>query len=396
MSIPSPFHERTSKLCASLRWKDWAGYFAVCSYDTHHDREYFAFRNAVGMIDVSPLFKYEVKGRDAAAYLAKVMTRDIRKLKIGRVTYCCWCDDEGKVVDDGTVTRMASDVFRVTAAEASWAWLTRYARGFEVTVSDITEKIAALSVQGPMSRALLHSVTQDNVDDLKFFAAMTTKLDGIPVVITRTGYTGDLGYEIWTENQYALKLWDSLMANGAAYGIEPCGLDALDVTRIEAGFVMNGVDYFSANHCLIESRKSSPYEMGLGWTVQLKREPFNGQAALKAEKKRGSDWLMMGLEMDFPAFEAVCARYGLPPQIPSGAWRTGIPIYNREGVQIGYASSGAWSPLLKRNYALATLQAAYARPGTVVKQEITVEYHRHQVDAVVVATPFFDPERKRS
>ncbi len=396
MPIPSPFHSKTSRLCTSLRWKEWAGYHAVCSFDTCHEREYFAFRHAVGMIDITPLFKYEVHGKDAGIFLSRVMVKNIAKLKRGQVTYCCWCDDAGKVVDDGTVTRLAKDRFRVTAAEPSLAWFLRYTSGYAVTVEDISQKVAALAVQGPNSRALLKSACDADLDKLRFFRMTPARLGNMEVTITRTGYTGDLGYELWTDERQATALWDVLTDAGKAFGLEPCGLDALDVTRVEAGFIMNGVDYFSAHHCLIESRKSTPYELGLGWTVQLEREPFNGQAALIAEKRAGSSWCLAGLEIEWEAYEKLCAGYGLPPQVSSGAWRTGVPVYDRGGKQIGYATSGAWSPILKKNLALATLQTPHGRLGNKLLFEVTVEYHRHQIPATVVETPFFNPERKRS
>jgi len=396
MPIPTPFHEKTFPLCTSLRYKDWAGYYAVCSYDTSHDREYYAFRYAAGLLDVTPLFKYEVRGKDAAAFLSRIMVRNIAKLKLGQVAYCCWCDDHGKVIDDGTVSRLEQDWFRVTAAEPSWAWLQKCARGFQVTIADVTADIAALSLQGPNAREILRKASDADMDGLRFFRLTRARLDGLEVVITRTGYTGDLGYEIWAAGADAPRLWDALMDTGRDYGLQPCGLDALDVTRMEAGFVMNGVDYFSAHHCLIEARKSSPYELGLGWTVNLDREPFIGQAALQQEIRRQPAWGMAGIILDWPDYVRICAAYGLPPQVCSSTWRSGVPVYNSGEHQIGYATSGAWSPILKQNLALATLEADYCRPGTQLLFEMTVEYRRHKVRATVAEMPFYNPERKRS
>jgi len=208
--------------------------------------------------------------------------------------------------------------------------------------------------------------------------------------------TGDLGYEVWVEREQALKVYDAIMAGGRDYRIQPVGLDAMDVTRIEAGYIMNGVDYFSANTCVIESRKSSPYEIGLGWTVDLDRDPFIGQDALKAEKANGSTWATVGLVYDWPAFERLFAEFGLPPQLPGGAWRTPIPVYNQKGAQVGQGTSGAWSAILKDNLALATVKSAYAEPGTVLQIEVTVEYERRRVPAIVTKTPFFNPPRKKA
>ena len=396
MPVPTPFHPRTSALCASYRWKHWAGYYAVCSYDVTHEREYTAFRHSAGLLDVTPLFKYEVVGKDAAAFLARVMARDIRKLKIGQVSYVCWCDEKGKTLDDGTVTRIAETHFRVTAALPSSVWLQRNARGFAVAIEDVSAKIATLALQGPNSREILRKASDADMAALGFFKTAACRMDGFSARITRTGYTGDLGYEIWVDNADALKLWDRLIDAGKAYGIEPAGLDALDVARIEAGFILLDVDYFSAKDCLIESRKSSPYEIGLGWTVQLEREPFIGQAALIEEAAKGSKWSLVGLDIDWTELESLYEDVGLPPSLPIAAWRAAVPVFTDDGEQVGQATSGAWSPTLKKNLALATVACAHAKPGTRLRIEATVEYRRQSVRATVVERPFFNPERKRA
>src|ERR1700688_2555516 len=257
MPIPSPFHERTSKLCTSYRWKDWSGYAAVSSYDTTHEREYFAFRESAGLLDVTPLYKYEVHGPDAAALLSRMMVRDVSKLKVDRVGYSCWCDDYGKVIDDGTVTRLAEDYYRVTAADPTLHWLQAVGRGLRVTIEDSSARLAAVALQGPRSREILRAVSDADIDRLKFFGATRARLDGVDVWITRTGYTGDLGYEVWTENAGALRLWDALVDAGRPHGIEPAGLDALDVSRIEAGLLLPGADYFRAPQVILEAREST-------------------------------------------------------------------------------------------------------------------------------------------
>lgn len=396
MPIGTPFHSRTSALCTSLFYKDWSGYHTVCSYDTNHEREYFALRNAAGLIDVSPIFKYEVRGSDAAAFLSRVMVRDIRKLGIGRCTYLCWCDDAGKVLDDGTVSRLAEDAFRVTAAEPTLSWLLRQVRRFDVTIEDSTDRIGVLSLQGTTSRDILQRISDADLDNLRYFGVTTAKLGDVDVEISRTGYTGDLGYEIWVDRERAPGVYDTILAGGRDYRIQPVGLDAMDITRIEAGYIMNGVDYYSANMCLVESRKSTPYEIGLGWTVDLDREPFIGQDALKAEKAAGSKWALVGLVYDWPAFERLFGEFGLPPQLPAGAWRSPVPVYDKRNKQVGQATSGAWSAILKENLALATVRSDHAAPGTVLQIEVTVEFERRRVPAVVTTTPFFDPPRKRA
>ena len=396
MPIPTPFHERTSARCVSLSWKDWAGYYAVRAYDTYPEREYFAIRHAAGVIDVTPLYKYDVIGRDAAAFLSRIMVRNVHKLKVGRVVYTCWCDDEGKLVDDGTVARLDDVHYRVTSAEPAFAWLGRFARGVDVRVEDSSRRLGALSVQGPNSRSVLEVATGTALGTVGYFRLANAKIDGADVVVTRTGYTGDLGFEVWVERGDAIKVWDALFAAGRNFGIEPAGLDAMDITRIEAGYILNGVDYYSSLHCLIDLRKSTPYEMGLGWMVRTERAPFNGQAALRAEKASGPARLLVGLVIDWDEHARLFDALGLPPEIPTAAWREPVPVYDDTGTQVGYATSGAWSPILKKNLALATVRAGFGEPGTRLRFEVTVEYVRHTVTATVVEKPFFDPERKRA
>ena len=394
MPIPSPFHERTSKLCTSFRWKDWSGYAAVCSYDTSHDREYFAFRESAGLLDVSPLYKYEVRGPEAGALLARMMVRDVGRLEVGRVAYSCWCDDEGKVVDDGTVARLDDDWYRVTAAEPNLHWLQAVGRGFRATVEDSSASLAAVALQGPRSREILRAASDADLDALRFFRVVRARIDGLEVWISRTGYTGDLGYEVWVERAGALALWDALVAAGRPYGIEPAGLDALDVARIEAGFILLGVDYYSAPRVVLESRKSTPDELGLGWLVEDERGPFVGRAAIAAERRRGPAWRLVGLEVSWEALERLYERYGLPPSLPATARRDGLPVYAGER-QAGKVTSHTWSPLLKKYVALASVESAHAELGGVLEMEHTVEFERRRVPATVVRTPFFDPERKR-
>ncbi len=396
MPVPTVFHSRTSKLCTSMRWKDWAGYYAVCSYDMCHEPEYFAVRHAAGLFDVTPLFKFEVYGPDAASFLSRLTVKNLDKLKVGRVTYLCWCDDDGKVVDDGTASRLEEDYFRLTSTEPAFSWLERFRRGYDVTIEDSTDRLGALALQGPNSKSILKQATDADMDSLKFFGNVRCRLDGAEVWITRTGYTGDLGYEIWVEREDAETVYDALLDSGKEYGMLPAGLDALDVTRLEAGFIMNGVDYFSAQHCLTEDRKSSPYELGLDWAVQLKRGPFVGRDALRREKAAGPTRKLVGLDISWAELEEIFASYGLPPEISSQAWRDGRPVYALDGRWIGQATSGAWSPTLKKNLALAQVEAAAAEEGNTLKIEVTAEYRRHTVTATVISPPFFNPPRKRA
>lgn len=395
MPIESPLHARTAPLCHSLRFKDWAGYYAVCAYESTLDAEYFALRQACGLLDVTPLHKYEVRGPQAEAFLAWLWTRDVRRVKEGQVVYGVWCDEEGKVLDDGTLTRFSSERFRMTAAEPSFAWLSDRARGFDVELEDVSTRLAALALQGPTSRATLVALCGPQIAELRYFRAMRARADGLEFDITRTGYTGDLGYELWIEAERAPELWDAVMAAGAVHGVLPVGLDALDVTRVEAGFVMGGVDYVHAAQARIESQKSSPYELGLGWTVHLGRGPFIGEEALAREAREGPRWQLVGLEVRWDELEALYASYGLPPALPTAAWRTPVPIHHG-AQQVGRASSGAWSPTLKKNLALATVEAAHAATGTRLGFEVTVEYERRTVPCTVVDRPFFSPSRARA
>ena len=398
MPIKTPFHSRTSQLCESMNYKEWAGYYAVSSYQVHHDMEYFAFRNSAGLLDITPLHKYSVTGPDAAAFLSRIMVKNISKLKVGRVSYCCWCTSDGKVVDDGTVMRRGEQEFFVTSADACYSWFSRFLRGYDVTLEDISNRVAGLALQGPTSREIIKQITGADLDSLRFFRTIQADVSGFDVHISRTGYTGDLGYELWVENEHAVKLWDLLMSEGDRYNIRPAGLDALDVTRVEAGLILKDVDYYNALHAFTADRKSSPYEITLGWTVNLDRAPFNGQAALRAEKEKGSSWTIVGLDYNWPDIEALYNSYGLPPEVGSMAWRDSIPIYadKNKRKQIGYATSGTWSPILKKYIALATLEKKYEKIGSDVHIEYTVEHVRHTVRATMRDHQFYNPERKKS
>jgi aminomethyltransferase len=391
----SPFHPRTSALVRAQTWRRWAGYQMASAYDPHPDREYAAIRNSAALLDVSPLHKYRIAGKDAQRLLDRMITRDMAKLKPGQVYYTPWCDGDGKVIDDGTVTHLPDGSFRLTSADSSLRWLHMNGIGMSTSIEDISERMGALSIQGPLSRAILEKVSPADFSKLKYFRMVETTVRDIPVAISRTGYTGDLGYEIWVDEARAVRLWDALIDAGAPFGITPAGVWALDIARIEAGLIMLDVDYFSAHHALIEARKSSPYEINLGWAVAGGKGPFNGSRALAAEKARGHAWGFVGLDVEWESFDRLFKAHGLPPQIPSVAWRSSAPVF-QSGTQIGYATSGCWSPLLKRPLALAHLRAPHFQEGTRVEMEVTVEHRRERAAAVVHKLPFFDPERKKA
>jgi glycine cleavage system T protein (aminomethyltransferase) len=391
----TPFHARTAALCLSHAWRRWAGYIVASSYELSHEREYHAIRSSAALLDISPLYKYAVGGRDAARLLDRVVTRNVRRAAVGQVLYTCWCDNAGKVIDDGTISRLDEDAFRLTSAEPNLRWLQDSATGLDVTIADVSEKLAALAVQGPSSRAILQTLTDSDLNALKYFRAVPASLRGTPVTLTRTGYTGDLGYEVWLAANDAPVIWDVLIQAGRSYGIVPAGMLALDVARIEAGLMLMDVDYVSARKALTDRQTSSPFELDLAWTVNLDKEHFVGREALAREAASEAEWRFAGIEVDWDSLEGLYAGVGLAPQLPGSAWRTSVPIY-AGGEQAGYATSGGWSPLLKKYVALAHLRSRWAQPGTNVEMEMTVEHQRKRAAARVVKKPFFDPERKRA
>jgi len=391
----TPFHPRVAPLCASHAWRRWAGHVVASVYGLTHEREYHAIRGAAALIDVSPLYKYLVHGPDAARLLDRVVPRDVARSGVGQVLYTPWCDAAGKVLDDGTIARLDEDRFRMTSADPGLRWLQDNALGLEVAIEDVSDSVAALALQGPTSRAILQDLCDADLAGLRYFRVTPARLRGVPVTISRTGYTGDLGYEIWLDAGDALAVWDALMEAGAPHGITPAGMLALDLARIEAGLMLIDVDYVSARKALIPGQTSSPYELDLGWAVDLKKEHFVGRRALAQEARRGPAWRFVGIEVEWEALEELYADAGLAPQLPATAWRTSVPLYVN-GEQVGYATSGGWSPLLKQYVALAHVESRYGAPETRLDMEVTVEHRRLHAAARVVRKPFFDPERKRA
>ncbi len=394
MPIPTPFYPCTAALCESHEWRDWSGYLAAGTYEHAHDREYYAIRSGAALIDISPLFKYEIRGAAAEALVNRIVTRDVRVCDTGQVMYSPWCDDEGHVVDDGTIQRLGPDHFRITSADPSLRWFQDCGYGMDASVEDITTELAAVALQGPRSQAILKSVvTGTKFDSLKYFRLTEGRILDIPVTITRTGYTGDLGYEIWLDPRFAVRLWEILMETGRGYGIVPTGLAALDIARIEAGLLLIDVDYISAQKARINAQKSSPFDLGLGWTVSLDKDYFIGQHALQRRHATNSDWEFVGFEVDWDSLERLFGEVGLPALVAGRASRSAVPVY-RNGLQIGQATSSTFSPLLKKFIAIGTVQRKHSQQGLPVDFEITVEYRRRQARAVVVRPPFFNPTRK--
>jgi aminomethyltransferase len=395
MAKGTPFHARTSVLCTSLNWRQWSGYFAASSYDNFLEPEYHAIRSGAALIDISPLYKYEIRGKDAVALVDRLITRDARRCRVGQVLYAPWCDEAGKVIQDGTFQRLEETVFRATAADPTLRWFEMNAAGIEVEVRDISEEVAALALQGPRSGEILQRISSADLEGLGYFRILASRLADIPVWISRTGYTGDRGYEIWAAARDAERLWDALMETGKDYGIHPAGMLALDLARIEAGYPLIEIDFVSSERALIEAQKSSPYEIGLGWAVNLKKPYFVGREALLAESQRTAGKRFVGVEVHWDEIERLYREFGLAPQLPNVASRLGVPVY-AGAEQIGKVTSSCWSPLLKKFIGLATLEARFAPPGTRVEMEMTVEYVRRRARARVAKLPFFDPERKRA
>ncbi|MGH9744925.1 MAG: aminomethyltransferase family protein [Candidatus Acidiferrales bacterium] len=393
MPIGTAVHERTLKLCESMNFREWSGYYAASVYEMHHEHEYNAIRNAAALIDVTPLFKYRITGKDATKLVNRVITRDINKVAVGQVIYCCWCDEQGKVIDDGTISRLEENVYRWTAADPSMRWFHQNALGLDVEIEDISDKLAALALQGPTSGRLLKQIADADITNLKYFRVTHGKIAGVEVDISRTGYTGDLGYEIWIPWNEAPKVWDALVDAGREFDLHAAGMLALDVARVEAGLILIEVDYFSSKKALIETQKYSPYEIGLGRLVDLKKEYFIGRAALEEEQRLKPKRLLMGLDINWDDVERLYDTIGLAPQVSSTTSRVPVPVY-RGGLQVGKATSTTWSPTLKKMIALASINREHAAAGTELQMELTVEAVRHKVRATTRDLPFFNPPRK--
>ena len=396
MSVGTPFHPRTSPLNRKMQWREWSGYFASSVYADAHDIEYNAIREAAALIDVSPLYKYLVSGTDALRLVDRVITRDATKLAVGAVIYTPWCDEHGKVVDDGTVHRLDEELFRWTAADPQLRWLRQNSAGLDVTITEETEATAALALQGPLSRDVLEAATGESFADLRYFRRRASKVGKVTVDVSRTGYTGDLGYELWIPAAGAVKVWDALIEAGRAYGLRPAGMLALDVVRLEAGLILLEVDYTSARHAMNPEQHYSPGEIGLGRLVSFDKGDFVGRLALEREADLGGPpRRLVGLQLDWYDIEGLYDAQGLPPAISPSVDRAPVPVF-AGGRQVGRATSVGWSPILKQAIALASVPPQSEAIGTPLAVEWTVEGRRGRVAARVVETPFLDLERKRA
>lgn len=390
----TPFNPRTSELCEPYNWSLWQNWLLADMYAPDHIQEYYAIRTACGVFDISPIPKYHIHGPDVVRYLDRIVTQDVSRCAVGQVLYTTWCDDDGKIMDDGILSRLGKQSFRLTTGEPWLFWLEDNTVNLDVVIEDVTS-LGTLALQGPFSRDLLKTLTTADLDNLRYFHILKAELAGIPVEISRTGFTGDLGYEIWVQPHLAVQLWDSLFEAGQAYSLIPFGDYALEMARIEAGLLLSNADFYSSKRVVYDFEKSSPLELGLGWTVKLDKEYFIGQKALKAERARGLAWETIGLEINLNSLEAIYAEFGMPLYLPYEAWMEAVPVYSG-GQQIGKATSGMWSPMLKKYIAIARIKPQFSRPGTQVNMEVTIDAQRKQAQATVVKMPFFNPDRKTS
>jgi aminomethyltransferase len=386
--LKTPFHDRAREFSQVDSFIPWSGYTTVDVF-TSVEQEYFAIRNATSLYDLTPMVKYRIAGAGASRYLNRLMTRDMARLKPGRVAYTVWCNDSGHLIDDGTVFCLSETEYRLCTGERQLDWLLASALGFDVQIEEVTEDIAALAVQGPTSCAVLKSVGLAGVECLKpfelghFTAPPALALEA-PLMVSRTGFTGDLGYELWMRPSDAERVWDGLMEEGRKRLIRPIGSRALNMARIEAGFLLPNVDFVSAEHTLREGTERSPFELGLGWLVDFKKGHFTGRRALLEEQRRGPRRQLVGLDIEGnkPAHNAL--------------------LYSRVSgkAQVGSITSATWSPTAKRNIALAMMDATHMKPGTTVWAEIYLNrelvWERRMARARIVERPFFAPDRRRA
>lgn len=363
--LQTPFHARIADACEINLWEEWKGYTTPRAF-SNVELEYFSIRNSASIFDLTPMTKYRITGSDAHAYLDRLVTRNLKKLRVGRVTYTAWCNDQGKVIDDGTIFRLAESTFNLCSQERHLDWLSWSAMGFDVLIEDVTEQIAALSFQGPTSCAILKNMGLEGVENLKPFDLRHYAFGQRELMVSRTGYTGDLGYELWVDPADAETLWDQLISAGRNFNVKPIGSEALQIARIEAGFLQAGRDFVPAQQEVRIDRSRSPYELGLGWLVHLKKPHFNGQKALRAEKLNGSRYRFVKLD------------------VSGNITAENAYIYNQRRKVVGSVTSSAWVPTAKRNIAYASLEMPWGAPDDELYAEI---YYRRELKWTRVMAP---------
>jgi aminomethyltransferase len=397
MIRPTPFHERTSALNETGLWSHWSGHLSAMRYGSSEKFEYFAVRNSAGIFDTSPLYKYRIHGRDAERFLAGVLARDPRTAKPGQAHYTLWCDDRGFIVEDGVLLRHAADDFVLTAAEPNLAYFRDKAGRLRVRVDEITDEYGILAFQGPRSGPILAALAPATAG-LGYFDLTSATIAGRPVTISRTGYTGDLGYEIWAGRDDALTIWDCLQQASAGHGVIPFGLTALYMLRIEAGLLLLDVDFRSSRYAWTDEQRVTPHELGLGWMlkgIEDPDRPFIGRRAILRElAERTSRWRMTGLVVDWQDYDRHYNEAGLIPPKQHVPVQEEVFVYDEAGAQVGFATSSMYSPILQRHIALARVQPDLAKPGTVLRLEIAVNHRYEYVRARTARTPLYNPERK--
>jgi aminomethyltransferase len=393
----TPFHPRTSAINETGLWSHWAGHLAANRYQVSDKFEYFAVRNAAGIFDTSPLFKYRIAGRDAEKYLAGMLARDIRRCAPLEAQYTTWLDQRGFVLEDAVIQRRGTDEYLLTTAEPNYAYFADRIGHLAVTLEDVSLDFGALAIQGPRSRAILARLVPA-VADVPFFGITSGVIGGRPVTITRTGYTGDLGYEVWVETPDALTVWDALWDACDGQGVLPYGLAALYMLRIEAGLLLLAKDFDSSRFAFNDQHRSTPVELGWAWMFKglaTDDRAFIGRKALETEiNDKTSRWRMSGLVVDWEDYERVYGAAGLiPPKVHAPVHEDWM-VYDEEAKRVGYATSFMYSPVLQRHIALARVRPDLAKVGTRVQLEFTVDHHYEKVAAHVARLPLYNPERK--
>lgn len=392
----TPFHDRVEELNRTGLWSHWAGNLVVDKYQMSEKFEYFAVRNAAGIFDTSPLYKYRMVGPDAEAYLAGIMARDIRSCRPGRAQYTMWCDDDGYVMEDGVIFRLSGDEFLLTAAKPNLAYLTGLVGRLRVEVTDVSDEYGAFALQGPRSREILSSLVAE-IEGLGYFQVKPAKIGEVPVTISRTGFTGDLGYEVWVPASGALAVWDAVMEAGEGRGLIPFGQIALSMARIEAGLLLIDVDFTSSRFAWTPAQKSTPLELGMGWMFKDLDRPFIGREAIRREiEDHTSRYHLTGLMVDWQDWDTKYGEAGLIPPKDHTPVEEDMMIYDDASERAGWSSSFMYSPMLQRHIALARVRPDLAEIGARVNLEVTIDHRYHTVAARVVRLPLFNPERKTS
>ena len=393
----TPFHERTAALNETHLWSHWSGTLAADRYQMSDKFEYFAVRNAAGIFDSSPLYKYRIAGKDAEAFLAGVLARDIRACPPGHAHYTCWLDDGGYVIEDGVILRAGKDEYLLTSAEPNFAYFADRIGRMAVTIEEVSEGIGTLALQGPRSRDLLARLVPQ-MRDIPYFGVAKGEIGGAAVTVSRTGYSGDLGYEIWIEEPDALHVWDTLWDSLDGHGVLPFGLAALYMLRIEAGLLLLDADFDSSRFAWNDAHKSTPIELGWGWMFKdLANDDraFIGRKALEHEiADKTSRWAMRGLVVDWRDYDRVYNEAGLIPPKDHSPIVEDWMCYDDDYERVGYATSFMYSPMLQRHIAIARVKPEFAKLGTKVNLEFTVDHHYEQVAAHVARLPLYNPERK--